>query len=63
MVDGNRNGGRSGDEYEEENGHEDRDSGGNGSVKVDKNGEEARGEREHGNLLSYSRGGAKDTRV
>ena len=57
MTDGNR------DEYEDENGDEDRDAGGNGRVGVDENGEEAGGEREPGNLISYSRGGAKDARV
>ena len=57
MTDGNR------DEYEDENGDEDRDAGGNGRVGVDKNGEEAGGEREPGNLISYRRGGAKDARV
>ena len=39
------------------------DAGGNGSVKVDKNGEEAGGETEPGNLISYSRGGVKNARV
>ena len=38
MTDGNRGGGRNGDEYKDENGHEDRDGGGNGSVKEDKHG-------------------------
>ena len=57
MTGGNR------DECEDGNGDEDRDGGGNGSVKVDKNGEEAGGERKPGNLISYSRGGAKDARV
>ena len=57
MTDGNR------DEYEDENGNGGRDAGGNGSVKGDKNGEETGGEREPGNLMSHSRGGAKDARV
>ena len=57
MTDGNR------DAYEDENGDEDRDAGGNGSGKLDENGEQAGGEREPGNLISYSRGGAKDARV
>ena len=57
MIGGNR------DEYEDENGDEDRDAGGNGSVKVDTNGEEAEGEREPGNLISYNRGGANYARV
>ena len=56
MIDGNRNG----HEYEEENRHEERDGGGDGSVKVDKNGEEAGGERDPGKLTSYSRGGTED---
>ena len=42
MTDGNRG------EYEHENGDEDRDAGGNGSVKEDKNREEAGGENEPG---------------
>ena len=49
MTDGNRD--------------KDRGAGGNGSVKVDKNGEEAGGKREPGNLINYSRGGAKAARV
>ena len=56
MIGGNR------DEYEDENGDEDRDAGGNGSVKVDTNGEEAEGEREPG-IISYNRGGANYARV
>ena len=44
----------------DENRDKDWDTAGNGSVKVDTNGEEAGGEREPGNLISYSRGGAKD---
>ena len=55
MTDGNRDRGRNGDEYE--------DGGGSGNFKEDVNGEETGGEREPGNLISYSRGGAKDARV
>ena len=33
------------------------------ALKVDKNGEEAGGEREPGDLISFNRGGAKDARV
>ena len=47
----------------DENRDKDRDAGGSSSVKVDKNEEEAGGERDTRNLISYSRGGAKDARV
>ena len=49
MTDGNRNGGRNGDEYEEENGHEARDGGGGGSVNVDKTGRRPEGKESPGN--------------
>ena len=54
--DGNEN------ENEDENGHEDRDGGESGSGNKNDNREEGGGEGEPGNLQSYSRGWAKDSR-